>query len=349
MKDCKVFIKTAEDLKTTIAEVFADLGLTNVSGKKVFLKPNMFRAAKPDEAVVTRPELIRETVSLLLNKGAQVIVGDNPVPTKTCNELEAAKICGYIDAAQGCFRNIGRYSRKLRRKKNLLREIYVAREILDCDILISLPKFRPHELTRMSLSIKNHFGIVPGGLKPYIHSRFPKITDFSKVLLEIYNLRPPDVIIVDCINFRDNRGKLFTPNIVVAGDNGHAVDYICALMAGINPMSIPTLKIAKTDGLFNPDKIELVGELEKLESYALPFKFPLRNTIVEFFAQILYRVWLGRVPVIDSSVCSKCLSCENVCPVRAIKNQRIDYKKCIKCYCCLEVCPNDAISTKFRI
>ncbi len=349
MKKTRVYLKNDADLKESIAGIFQDLRMTDIKGKKVFVKPNMLRTAKPDDAIITNPRLISETVLFLLNAGADVLVGDNSAPDRTCDELEIAEYCGFLSASHGKFRNIGRYPKKLKRQRNLLRETYVSREILDCDILISLPKFKVHDLTTMSVAIKNNFGLIPGGLKPYIHSRFPKISDFSRVLLEIYEIRPPDVIIVDCLNIIDARGKKFSPGLLIAGENGHAIDYTCARMAGINPYIIPTLRIAKDEGLFNPDAIELIGELEIFDGFALPFRFPFRDSVVEFVAQILYRIWLSRVPVVNSALCSQCLSCENVCPKRALKKQVVDYNKCIKCYCCLEVCPNKAIRKKFKL
>jgi len=349
MKTNKVYIKKGEQLRASIEEIFNNVGLDHMGGKKVVVKPNMFRAAKPEESVVTDPRLLSETVSFLLDAGTDVVVGDNPVPNTARTEIEIAHYCGFMDAANGRFRNIGRYSRKITREENLLKEVYVSQEILDCDILVSLPKLRTHDLTTMTVAVKNHFGIIPGGLKPYIHSRFPRIEDFSRVLIEVYELRPPDIIIVDCLDVIDAKGKRFIPNTIIAGDNGYAVDFVCAQLAGIDPYLIPTLKIAKEEGLFKPDKIECIGEIDPLKGYSVPFRFPFRNSVVEFAARILYRIWLARKPVIDSSVCTQCLACEDVCPQRAIQNQAVDYKKCIKCYCCLEVCPNRAITTKFVV
>ena len=348
MKNTRIDIKSGENLKAQISEIFRGFRLMRLKNKRVLVKPNMLKVANPADCVVTSPQLISATVSFLLEKGAQVIVGDNPAPPKRWNELEVAKKCGFLDAAHGQFRNIGRYSKKIRRPNNMLKEIYVSREVLDCDMLVSLPKFKSHQLTLMTGAIKNHFGIIPGGLKPYIHACFPRIEDFSKVLVEIFELRPADITIVDCLDIVDAAGKKFSPNKIIAGDNGHAVDYVCALMAGINPDRVPTIKIAREKNLFDPNQIKYHGEIEKMKGYALPYVFPFRNAFVEFGARFLYRVWLTGAPFIDSTLCSKCLSCENVCPKRAIKHLKIDYKKCIKCYCCLEVCPNQAIRTKFR-
>jgi NAD-dependent dihydropyrimidine dehydrogenase PreA subunit len=58
-------------------------------------------------------------------------------------------------------------------------------------------------------------------------------------------------------------------------------------------------------------------------------------------------VLAGDVMKIISEKCEGCLSCVDVCPVRAIsqKNGKIVINKneCIGCGCCASSCPNDAI------
>ncbi len=346
----KILIMADEDLGASIAEIFDAIGPQDLKNKRVLVKPNMLRPARPDECVVTDPAIISETVAHLLAAGADVVVGDNPMPDrKYPHETDVAAYCGYINASQQRFKNIGKYSKKVKRGKNLLKEFYFSSEVYDCDLIVSLPKYKTHDLTAMTLSVKNHFGLIPGGFKPYVHSLFPGIADFSRVLVEIYETRPPDMIIMDCLRIIDAKGTKFSPGKLIAGDNGHAVDYACALMAGIDPLRIPTVRIALDEGLFDPAGIEYVGRLEKIRDFSLPFVFPFRNSVVEFVSRVLYKIWLGRVPIIDHQLCTKCSSCENVCPPRAVRNQHIDYGKCIKCYCCVEVCPVRAIRIKFKV
>lgn len=344
-----VLIQRDKTVSEMVAQAFAEFCSTDLRGKNVLVKPNMLRAAQPHEAVITDPQLIKETVAFLLDRGANVSVGDNPVPNYAYSEMQIAEQSGFLEASYGRFKNIGQHSVMVNPDSALLSDIYVSRDVLECDILISLPKFRTHDLTMMTLAIKNQYGIIPGGLKPYIHSLFPKIEDFSQILLEVYALRPPDLVMVDCLRCVDAKGQRFAPNTIVAGVNGHAVDYVCAQIAGIDPDFVPTLRIARERGLFLPSDIDVHGTLEKLRGYSLPFRFPFRNAVVELVARILYHVWLHRTPVLDRSLCTQCLSCEAVCPVSAIKQQVIDCSRCIKCYCCLEVCPEGAIEAKYRL
>jgi uncharacterized protein (DUF362 family)/Pyruvate/2-oxoacid:ferredoxin oxidoreductase delta subunit len=350
MKKHRVLIKEAVDLKASVAEAFHDIGLGEMKDQQVLVKPNMLRPAHVEECVVTDPRLIAETVAFLVSSGAEVMVGDNPMPDpRFPSETDVADFCGFTQVSAGGFRNIGKYSQKIEKPDNLLKEFYVSREVLDCDLLVSLPKFKSHELTTMTVSVKNHYGIIPGGLKPYIHALFPRIKEFSRVLVEIYETRPPDMIIVDCLRVVDAKGRFHHPELIISGDNGHAVDYVCARLAGIDPMRVPTVRVAYDDGLFDPADIEYNGTLPRMRGFNLPFVFPFRNAVVESVARILYRFWLGRVPVIDRVACTQCLSCENVCPTRVISDQKIDYGGCIMCYCCLEVCPNRAVQLKRRL
>ena len=344
-----VTIIQSQDIRKDIARLFALYDRTDLGGKKVFIKPNMFRGAGPEESMVTDPKLLDAVVSFCLSVKAHPVVGDNPVPNKGRTATEIGTQCGYIGAAQGCFNNIGRHLRKITIKRGMPEDVHVSDVVLDCDVFISLPKFRSHELTVMSLAVKNSFGIIPGNMKPAFHARFPRIDDFSRILLGIYDIRPPDLIIVDALSFVDGRGKKFKPSTLVCGTNGHAVDYVCARIAGIDPWRVPTLRLARDQREFDPSSVSITGTMPVVKKYHAPFQFPLRGPIVEFFAQWLYYLWLKRRPYIYQRRCAQCGSCAQVCPVHAIHGQRIDYKQCIKCYCCYEICPHSAIQIRMRL
>jgi Pyruvate/2-oxoacid:ferredoxin oxidoreductase delta subunit len=276
-------------------------------------------------------------------------VGDNPVPNKGLTETEIAVQCGFINASYGHFTNINQRPRKVIKKHGLLKSVHVSGEVLDCDIFISLPKFRSHELTLLSIAVKNSFGIIPGNIKPAIHANFPKIDDFCRVLVEIYAIRTPDLIIVDVLSCIDAHGKKYQPGFLVCGTNGHAIDYVCARIVEVDPLRIPTLRLASDMGLFDPSTLVIDGELPVLHSFQTPLAFPFRGAIVQFFAQWLYQLWLKRRPYIDRAHCTGCGACEEVCPAKAIRGRTIDHARCIRCFCCFEVCPHNALHTRIKL
>ncbi|MEO0155912.1 MAG: DUF362 domain-containing protein [candidate division WOR-3 bacterium] len=344
----KVYIKDGKDLRSAINKTFAEFKIKDLRNKKVFVKPNMLRIARPEECVITDPRLIEAVVSHLLNNSANVIVGDNPIPQKV-NEIEVANYCGFLDAARGRFRNIGKYVKRIKLKNNSVREIYVSRDILDAELLISLPKLKTHELTILSVAVKNQFGIIPGGLKPKLHFQCPTLDDFCRLLIEVYNIRKPDLIIVDALNIVDARGRMYRLDKLIAGQDAWAVDYVCALFIGIKPETSPLIRIGIKEKLFNPEDIEIVGDLTPIKKFSTPISMPLKDFFAGIGSRIFAQIQNFYVPVIDQSLCNKCRSCENVCPARAIIHFNIDHKKCIRCYCCFEVCPRNAIKRKPKV
>lgn len=344
----KVYIERPGNISSLMTRLINDAGIRTVAAKKVFVKPNMLKPSSPERCLITDPSLISVVVEFLKRSGAEVVVGDNSIPTSTGNETTIAEQCGFAEASLGCFKNIGQDVRQVKAGPEPI-DIYVSKDVLECDIMISIPKFKVHDLTGLTAAVKNQFGIIPGGLKPYLHSRYPAIDDFARLLVSIYQIRPPDIVLVDCMNCVDARGRRYHPDRIIAGCNGHEIDYVCARIAGVKPSSIPTVKIALEQGELDPAAIEIVGDLPVLKSYHLPLAYQYRKAAVEFFARMLYRLWLNRRPWINTGHCNKCLSCEQVCPAKAIKELKIDLIHCINCYCCIEVCPNNAITKRFRV
>ncbi len=67
----------------------------------------------------------------------------------------------------------------------ILKEIFLPQEVLEIDLLLSLPKHKTHNFMFFTGALKNQLGIIPGALKPKIHQMAPNIIDFSKALVDI--------------------------------------------------------------------------------------------------------------------------------------------------------------------
>ena len=344
----KVIVSEAANLDAAVAEAARELGFINLKNKKVFIKPNMLRVARPEECATTAPKVVGAVVNYVRASGADFKVGDNPIPQKM-NEIEVARANGLLDVSAGNFRNIGLFIKKVKLRHRAVKETYVSQEILESEVLVSVPKFKTHQLTVFTCAVKNHFGIVPGGLKLKHHYDCRSLAEFYDLLIDIYLLRPPDLVVVDYVNIHDAAGKLFQPNLIVCGNNGFAVDYACEMIAGQKKIKDPLLKVAVERGLFDPGQVEIAGHYETLKNFAVPFSFGLKNVLAGMGQRLFATFQFGRQPVFDRAQCTRCRACENICPARAIKGILIDRKRCIRCYCCIEVCPQNAIIKKFKL
>jgi uncharacterized protein (DUF362 family) len=70
-----------EMLPAAIDQAFSLSGwnaINALSGKNVLLKPNLLTDRKPEQAVTTHPEFVRQVIRWLKHRGATVVVADSP-------------------------------------------------------------------------------------------------------------------------------------------------------------------------------------------------------------------------------------------------------------------------------
>ncbi|VVB87178.1 Uncharacterised protein [uncultured archaeon] len=69
---------------------------------RVFLKVNLLRASKPEEAVTTHPEVVYALAKTLKDHGASVVIGDSPGAGTPYRENALKRVygkCGLLDVA----------------------------------------------------------------------------------------------------------------------------------------------------------------------------------------------------------------------------------------------------------
>ncbi|MEW6524731.1 MAG: DUF362 domain-containing protein [Bacillota bacterium] len=318
-----------------------------IPGKRVVLKPNVLRRSEPEAGVTTHPALVRAVIAKLKALGAlEVLVGDNPGGGgQTAGNEAAFRASGLWDAAGDHYVNFGAGSAQVRLKSRLKETVMVSRPILEADLVISLPKFKTHGLTGLSCAIKNSFGFLPGGQKGQAHVLAGTPYRFAELLVDIYAVRPPDLVIVDGILAMQGNGPagrdLYYLGKILAGTDGVAVDRVVCEMMGIPPQLARTVEYAAELGLGESDlsKIELLGELKPIEGFVVPHRFSAGD------ARALHEMagWDPRppLPVFDRELCNACLTCVEECPAGALAFDglpQVDPALCVSCFCCQELC-----------
>lgn len=348
--DCENY----DSVENKIAEVFKVFPC-DWKNKNVLLKPNMLNSRKPELGNTTHPSFIKASTQWLLNNGAKVIVGDNPGTNGTGINEKCAQGTGIAEASLGCYRNISQEPLAINLNSKYAEKVVISKTILDVDILVSIPKFKTHSLTQITGAIKNSFGFLIGGDKGRIHAVTGNYVNFVEAILDIYLIRPPDLVIMDAVVGMEGNGPSGGPlrhiGKIIASDDGVAIDSVMAFMMGKSPEKIKMLKMAKERGIGEIDlsKIEIIGDLKPIKGFKMPSTF---------FSQFAGRVYNNRLarslvwskPIIQNNKCKNCGICIDSCPVGAMSNSGkiplINRKMCIRCYCCQELCPNDAIELK---
>ncbi len=330
-------------------EMFA----SNVKGKKVLVKPNMLASYKPDECVLTHPEVVKATVSTLISKGANVIVGDNPGPRGYGIAKKIAQSSGLETASLGKMKVIGNDNLWSNINAPWGEKVRISKAIVDSDLIVNLPKLKTHMLTKITCAVKNTFGYLVGAEKTRVHKLNPLAKDFSRAIVDIYKIRPPEVNIIDAIYSMEGdgptSGKPRFIGKILASNNAVALDAAVCHIIGISPEKITHLKIANQEGLGPLDigEIEIIGDISPVKKFTLPSNIKTEMINSAIFKFVLNPLIANSELYIETKKCMGCGLCIDSCPAEAITIQHnkasIDRHKCFKCYCCHEICSQHAI------
>lgn len=276
----RVMIRRSEnysgDLGALLFESLREFDLP-IQGKTVLLKPNLV-SPDPLGAINTHPSVIAAARESFLRLGAAlVLIGDGPAMDRDTEAiLESMRLKEFTGPLGKTFvdLNVDDVVRtSLRTRASRLKELYLPKTVLGVDFLVSMPKLKTHHWAGVTLSLKNLFGIVPGGCygwpKNVLHW-----AGIDRAILDIAAAARPDFAIVDGILGMEGNGPIQgTPKpagVLILGDDPVAVDATSCRVMGLRPEKVDYLSRAGTLlGHLHPVKIQQLGE--SLASVRTPF------------------------------------------------------------------------------
>jgi uncharacterized protein (DUF362 family) len=196
-------------------------------GQRVVLKPNMSFASGPERASNTHPAVVYTVAQLCLEAGAeQVMIVDNP--------LQSAELClrraGVAEACKGLKNTYVQMftDRKFYREIKIphgkvLDRVEVIKEVLDSQVLISLPQAKSHSNTGISMGIKGLMGLIWDRWS--FHSKY----NINEALADLATVLRPTLTILDATRALTTGGpggpgEVVKPHLVIAGTDPVAVD-----------------------------------------------------------------------------------------------------------------------------
>ena len=344
-----------------LAELLAPLGGIAAfvrPGQKVLLKPNMLAGKAPEKAVTTHPEILRGVIRAVRAAGGLVSVGDSP---GVGSPEQVARRCGLLQVIEeeGARFAPFRESVKVRVGQGTFHELELARDILEADLVINLPKLKTHQMMGLTCGVKNLFGAVVGMRKVRLHLQAGTDKEFfALMLLELVEQIAPALTIVDAVVAMEGdgpgSGDPVPVGALLAGANPVAVDTVAAALLGLGPKVNWTQKVASQSGREGSDLagVDLLGT--PLKELQVNHFRPAKTTDVNFglpaFIKQPLKNALTARPAPDTSKCVRCGLCIEHCPPQAMRiagdHLEIDYARCIRCFCCQELCPHGALVTE---
>ncbi len=356
-----------EKVRAAVREaIFAVSDLEAIKeGTRVAIKANLVASAAPDNAVTTHPAVLCAICELMLERGADVVIGDSPGGLYNSAVLE--KIYRHAGVYE-CEKYGARVNRNFGESSAVYPEARSAKTFTytsyldDADIIINACKLKTHGMMGLSCAAKNMFGVVPGTLKPEYHFRYPSYEAFADMIIDLDEYFKPYISVCDAVVGMEGNGPTAGEprqiGCILASSSPHKHDVIVANIIGLNSASVPTLQAAKNRELIpqSEDGITVFGDYKKYQIFdykniavkrSLQFKGNSKNVIKNIFGTVAGSV-LDSKPTLKRKLCIGCNKCGKICPAKAIviKNGKaeISRSKCIKCFCCQEFCPVGAMT-----
>jgi uncharacterized protein (DUF362 family) len=265
-------------IEQIVREGIEELGL-RPSGR-VLVKPNLVAAGPLFPHAFTRPEVGEGVLRALRDAGGAAI-----------RELAAGERCGITVPTRVAFResgwdamlqrvsNGGRVKRycfeeeqqveiPLTHPRRLRDYVFTPEPVARADFFVNAPKLKAHPWTTVTFSLKAYIGLQDDRhrLIDHDHKLDEKIADLQHIV-------QPQLIVIDGITAGE--GRMLTPTpfplgIIAIGNSQVAFDAVCCAIVGVDPATVPHIRLASEYGLGRLDlsSIDISGDLTLDEARA---------------------------------------------------------------------------------
>jgi uncharacterized protein (DUF362 family) len=237
--------------------------------KKILIQPNIVGPYSPTSPYITSPRVVEGIIEYLRDKSIDDIsIGEGPVR----DAQEVFRKTGYLKLSKKTgvelidFYDTERKGFTLKSQK-----ISVPKIVLESEY-INVAKLKTHVATGVTLCLKNQKGLLSTREKMISHK------NLHASIAGLYHVIRPDFSMVDATDGVEENGpgypgkRVKNIKLLVMGKDSLKVDFLSAMLMGIDPMEIKHLNIAaKGKSITLPQET-----LDSLYQYRMNFKRPLK-------------------------------------------------------------------------
>ena len=229
---------------------------------RVLIKVNFITTKNWETGATTDPIVVEAISNRVRELGKEVVVVESDAQT-----TDATKAFNVSGMKEMCDRNSIEFinMRHVDDKVELkiqsgrtLKDIKVAK-IATESAIISAAKLKTHMGTKVTLGMKNMFGMLTTKWKGKYHMQ-----NMDKVIHDINLVLKPQLTVIDGFIAMEGRGpvngKPVKMDTIIASRDVVAVDSIGSTIMGFDPHNIDHIKWAHQSGLGEIDEIEVVGD-----------------------------------------------------------------------------------------
>jgi uncharacterized protein (DUF362 family) len=237
---------------------------------RTLIKPNVVAAGARFPHAYTRPEFVEGVARALRERARpdlqEIAVGERSgITMPTRFTFEAAGYNAMAKRVPGLrlyrFDEERQVEVPLYHPARLRDSFFTPEPVAKADFFVNCPKFKAHPWTTVTFSMKNYIGIQDDRhrLIDHDHKLDEKVADLQYIV-------QPQFIAIDGIIAGE--GRMLTPipfdlKLVAMGDNQVAFDAVCCHVIGLDPLSVPHIRLAYERGFGPVDlgEIDIVGDL----------------------------------------------------------------------------------------
>lgn len=196
------------DLKACVFAALEAADLHLASGLRVLVKPNLLTSSR---LACTNPDFVAAACEWLLDQGTKITIADSPAFGSAAKVAEAVGLAYALKPFGLQVREFG-HPQKIRLDlpgQELKPAIKIAKEALEADLILSLPRVKAHSQMRLSLAVKNCYGVICGLRKAIAHARFGASVDlFADCVAALWAALPPVAALCDGIVAMSGTGPI---------------------------------------------------------------------------------------------------------------------------------------------
>lgn len=219
-------------------------------GASVMVKPNMSWDRMPKQAATTNPEVVGAVVALCKEAGAKrIVVTDNTLnDARRCFTRTGIAAATKAAGGEAVFMNPRRFS-IVDTGGKALGKWSIYRDAVDFDVLINVPILKHHSASRLSIGMKNLYGLISGA-RNRLHQQMDQgIADLAAFF-------KPELTVVDGYRMLIRNGPSggrptdtkLTETIIACSDIV-AADARSTILFGLKPTDIGYIRLGSEMGL----------------------------------------------------------------------------------------------------
>jgi uncharacterized protein (DUF362 family) len=306
----RVEVGRGPDAYALTRAVLGRFDLGPAAGKRVLLKPNAGRLAKPGSGVCTNADVVAAAIDAFREAGAEVAVGESPISgVKTPEAFAATGIAAVCDVRTCPMIDMDeRPPVRVELPEGVaIQELQLCAEMLEYDLIVSIPVMKMHMHTGVTLALKNMKGCLWRRSKVKLHllppvPEFPEELSINVAIADLtWALRPHFSILDGTVGMEGlgpSAGAPKRADLIVAGAEPFAADAVACALMGLSAADVPHLRLAAARGYGVIDLAQIDVRPDTWQSLVANFAGPPKNLEISF----------PGIRVLDRNSCSACQS-----------------------------------------